>query len=345
MAKISVIIPVYNAEKYLPRCLDSAINQTLQDIEIICVNDCSSDNSLSILEEYAKSDSRIKIINREKNGGISVARNTGMKNATGEYVGFMDNDDWIDNDYLEKMYKAAVENDVDIVHNPNVVIHFLKSDITQDLNKHSFEMDLEHYQKLSDSTNEGWLDARENISKLSWNCWQNIYKKAFLDEVGAEFPQGCFSEDVYFQYVTFVFVPQIFVIKNTAYHHDRRPDSTTFAVLKNNSFEHNLKVMNKVFDFYKANDLYNRYNIKMFWIDFALTENPSGQRDYIERVKMYFQKIEDCVQNRRYLYGITELEFFDDLMTGVTKSPGAYYTKKLFEEFRNKHKLNKAGVQ
>ena len=111
--KISVIIPVYNVEQYLPRCLDSIIGQTFSDLEIVCVNDGSPDNSDKILLEYAKKDPRIKIITQE-NGGLSAARNTGLKNISGEYVSFIDSDDWIDSDYYEQLLKLVEENDADI---------------------------------------------------------------------------------------------------------------------------------------------------------------------------------------------------------------------------------------
>ena len=94
--KISIIIPVYNVEKYLRECLDSCINQTLADIEIICVDDCSPDNSIKILEEYQAKDYRIKIFRHEKNKNLGAARNTGIQNAIGEYVWFVDSDDYID---------------------------------------------------------------------------------------------------------------------------------------------------------------------------------------------------------------------------------------------------------
>ena len=102
--KVSVIVPVYNCEKYLKKCLDSLVNQTLKDIEIICVNDGSTDNSGRILEEYT--DSRIKIITKE-NGGLSSARNAGIAVAKGEYLGFVDSDDWVDLDFYEKLYNTA----------------------------------------------------------------------------------------------------------------------------------------------------------------------------------------------------------------------------------------------
>ena len=102
MTKISVIIPVYNSEKFLKKCLDSIINQTLNDIEIICIDDGSTDKSLRILNNFADKDNRITIIN-QKNSGPSAARNKGIENAKGEYIGFVDSDDWIDLDFYEKL--------------------------------------------------------------------------------------------------------------------------------------------------------------------------------------------------------------------------------------------------
>ncbi len=113
MPKVSVIIPVYNVEKYLQQCLDSIINQTLADIEIICINDGSTDSSLAILEEYAKKDARIKVINSE-NKGSSAARNIGMEAAKGDYIGFIDSDDWIDSNFYETLYNAAISKNADI---------------------------------------------------------------------------------------------------------------------------------------------------------------------------------------------------------------------------------------
>lgn len=113
MIKLSIIVPVYNVAEYLERCLNSLINQTLNEIEIICVNDGSTDNSLCILEKFAGLDKRIKIIN-QKNKGLSGARNTGIKLVQGEYFGFLDSDDWVDLDYFEKLYKRAKNCDADI---------------------------------------------------------------------------------------------------------------------------------------------------------------------------------------------------------------------------------------
>lgn len=101
LPKVSVVIPVYSVEKYLASCLDSVCGQTLKNIEIICVNDCSQDNSLEIIQEYAKSDNRLKIIDFKENKGVGAARNAAIVAAQGQYIGFVDSDDWIEADFMK----------------------------------------------------------------------------------------------------------------------------------------------------------------------------------------------------------------------------------------------------
>ncbi|OQB14357.1 MAG: putative glycosyltransferase EpsJ [Firmicutes bacterium ADurb.Bin193] len=114
MPTISIIVPVYNVEKYLRQCLDSLINQTFEDIEIICINDGSTDNSLEILKEYEQIDQRIKVINQE-NQGVSSAKNNGIKIAKGEYLAVVDGDDWVEPDAYEILLSAMKKHNVDVV--------------------------------------------------------------------------------------------------------------------------------------------------------------------------------------------------------------------------------------
>ncbi len=114
MSRISIIVPVYNVEKYLPRCLDSIRRQTLSDFECILVDDGSTDSSLSICNYYASLDPRFKVIHKE-NGGVSSARNIGLERAVGTYIGFVDSDDWIEDNMYASMYRDALETDSDIV--------------------------------------------------------------------------------------------------------------------------------------------------------------------------------------------------------------------------------------
>ena len=114
MDKISIIIPVYNASKYLKKCIDSIVNQTYKNIEIICVNDGSSDDSLEILKKYKEKDDRIIIIDKE-NAGVCAARNDGIKSSTGNYITFVDSDDWLELDTIETLYKTLINEKVDVV--------------------------------------------------------------------------------------------------------------------------------------------------------------------------------------------------------------------------------------
>lgn len=112
---VSVIVPVYNTDKYLEECLESILNQTLKDIEIICIEDKSTDNSLQILKEFSKKDDRIIIIENDENRGISFNRNKGMAYAKGKYISFIDSDDKLDKDAYEKLYNFIEENHQDFV--------------------------------------------------------------------------------------------------------------------------------------------------------------------------------------------------------------------------------------
>ncbi|MBR0519138.1 glycosyltransferase family 2 protein, partial [bacterium] len=158
--KISVIVPVYNVEKYLPECLDSIVNQTLKEIEIICVNDGSTDNSLSILREYSSKDNRIKIIDKE-NEGLEYTRKVGLDNATGKYILFCDSDDkYFSNDVFEKLYNEIQKNNSELMF-----FRFLYG------NKESVKVKFDINLK----------DNSQNIFNLYFAHWFKIYKKSFLD--------------------------------------------------------------------------------------------------------------------------------------------------------------------
>jgi glycosyltransferase involved in cell wall biosynthesis len=191
MPKLTIIIPVYNTEIYLRKCLDSVINQTLTDTEIICINDGSTDNSLSILKEYAALDHRIRIIDK-KNGGQGVARNIAIRQAAGEYLGFIDSDDWADLHMFEELYKSAKKYSADVtlceleLYNPKNGVIYQPS-----WTKIPFDRNF-------DNSSFHWSDDLENIFKINSGPFNRIYKTDFVKKIDAQFAEGLHFEDILF---------------------------------------------------------------------------------------------------------------------------------------------------
>lgn len=189
--KISVIIPVYNVEKYLRECLDSVVNQTLKDIEIICVNDGSTDNSLEILKEYEKQDSRIKVLNHKKNKGLGGARNTGLNSAVGEYIVFIDSDDFVTNNMVEKLLTNLVNNEADMsfcdmwLYESNEQVFYNKPFQIYNLSEYNLYFPQERIEPFT------------NIWPSAWN---KIYKKAIIDKFHLRYLENIFYEDHLFYY-------------------------------------------------------------------------------------------------------------------------------------------------
>jgi glycosyltransferase involved in cell wall biosynthesis len=207
--KVSIIVPVYNAEPYLHRSLDSLVNQTLWDIEIICINDCSPDNSLTVLKKYAKKDSRIKIIDFEKNQGVSVARNSGMKIATGEYVGFCDPDDYVDLDFYEKLYKLAKGKNADIAKAVRKIMEIGK--------------DTEFIENIS---KRPLIQKRYFKYQFTYQFTTAIYKNKMLKKNKIRFPvKISVAEDICFAVNAAVAAKNVYALNNAFYHYIRRDDS------------------------------------------------------------------------------------------------------------------------
>lgn len=199
MQKVSVIIPVYRVEKYISECLDSVINQTYQNLEIIIIDDGSPENEHKIIEKYAKSDKRIKFI-RQKNMGLSGARNTGMKHATGEWLYFIDSDDHISKTFISDLVNAATKNNVDIAINDNIVPflgHIPKSG-----------PELKHKPGVYEMTPDKIYHVFGVV-----NAWNKLYKRSTIKKLKLEFPVGKKFEDTWFYYIL---MPQI---KNVALTH------------------------------------------------------------------------------------------------------------------------------
>lgn len=194
---VSVIIPIYNVEKYLKTCLDSLINQTLTEIEMICVNDGSTDKSPEILEEFAQKDERIKIINKE-NEGIGAARKTGLDAACGQFIAFVDSDDWLKPEALEELYKNAISNNSDLV-----MFDLLRYDENHDHFNSEAGINLESFFKNEKINFERFTftykDIKPYLLNKSFAAWTKLYKTEILRSYDDfYFPKHTTKEDVPF---------------------------------------------------------------------------------------------------------------------------------------------------
>ncbi len=211
MAKISIIVPVYNNEKFLEKCLNSLINQTLKDIEIICINDESTDKSVQILEKFANIDKRIQIIN-QTHSGPSIARNKGIKKAKGEYIGFVDSDDWVDLNFFEQLYINVKKYNADIgvagikrvrSYKWKYHIKFEKEEVIQDINK--------KFQKC---------DVPDKCYPVN-----KIYKLSELKKRNIYFEPNVYFEDRLFTAQVLINLKTLVTVPNTYYNYWTNPNS------------------------------------------------------------------------------------------------------------------------
>ncbi|MEG0826008.1 MAG: glycosyltransferase [Bacilli bacterium] len=239
MIKVSIIVPVYNVEQYIDKCLNSLVNQTLKEIEIIVVNDGTKDNSQIIIDKYKNKYSIIKSFIKE-NGGLSDARNYGMTKARGKYIAFVDSDDYIDITMYEKLYKKAISKNFDITicdcySSLNNKLTFIDSNIKNDLlNKQQIKQ------------------CFINIYPTAWN---KLYKKELLNNIS--FKKGVWYEDVEFLYRLLPRVKTVGVVKEPLYYYLQRDGAITSQV--NEKIYHYIDNWNGILDYYKTNNLLNEY--------------------------------------------------------------------------------------
>jgi glycosyltransferase involved in cell wall biosynthesis len=258
MKKISVIVPMYKVEAFLPKCLDSIINQTYKNLEIILVNDGSPDRCGEIAEEYAKNDNRIKVIH-QANRGLCAARNAGLKEAKGDYIAFVDSDDYIDLNMYEDMIKEADEQ-LDIIS--CLYYEVIDNMVVKDENIYKSAV-LENEQLIWARCTElaldkaffhlGLTDFRVMVTS---GPWDKLYKKSFLDLYNLKFDEELKAlEDIWFNYQVLKKAKRIKALNNAYYYYRVNPQSIT------KSFKANRIELNDCFISRLVKDLGNDYFI------------------------------------------------------------------------------------
>ena len=301
--KVSVIIPVYNVEKYVARCLDSLVNQTMQDIEIICVDDKSPDNSIDILLEYQRQyPDKVIVIQSEINRCIGGARNLGLARAQGEYIGFVDSDDWVDLTMFEKLYQCASQTGSDVV---DCDYQIMAPDKTM------------HRQSNSDDQiGELTLDKKKSLVLNPGRVWTKIYKRSFLQENRLFFPEHLFYEENEFMPITMVHATKLGKVSKPLYFYFA--GSTLSTTKKRNSRHHmdrlqtsiNMRehfIERKVYDIFRDEidfrfiQLYYRTTISM-----CLNKFDKPQIDYLFELRDYMrQNFKDYRSNPYYKKSIS----------------------------------------
>ncbi len=218
---VSVIIPVYNVESYLRQCLDSVVNQTLRDIEIICVNDGSTDGSPAILEEYRKKDPRITVISQE-NRGLSAARNRGMERMRGKYVCFLDSDDWLEPETLEKTVPIMEGKKLDALVFGR--IHYFESEELRSL----FPESSNTVEKPTDVyTGVKYLKFAKDNGLYLPTVWNKLWRHSFLSDNSLWFKEGIIFEDNLFCFLALMTAKRVLQIPDAFYHYRIRYNSIT----------------------------------------------------------------------------------------------------------------------
>ena len=295
MIKISVIIPVYNTEKYLKKCLDSIINQTLKSLEIICIDDCSTDNSLNILKEYQLKDNRIKIIEQKENKGQGVARNLGLNIAEGEYIMFLDPDDWLELNALEILYKKLKETNADIIHfnyieeNEKLKSSNYKNAAKIIKKRFGIKAKKESFYSLKNS--DGSF-----LYKFEMQVWDKIYKKDFILKNNINFAPNKHGEDHLFTIGYLISADKIYYVDEYFYHYTKRNNSERDKITDENFcvFE-NLKLIENLL---KEKALLNKYKndfvkCKIHYLGWNLRKIPDILKEkYINECKSLLNKKE-----------------------------------------------------
>lgn len=321
MNKVSIILPIYNVSNYLRECMDSVVRQTLKELEIICVDDGSTDDSLEIIREYAQEDKRIVVITGP-NGGYGKAMNQGLNRATGEYIGIVEPDDYVSLTMFEDLYQIAHENDLD----------FVKADFYRFGRNEKRDMELKYVALDSTGTRYGELlhpCEDPSLVKFTMNTWSGIYKREFIEEYQIrhhETPGASFQDNGFF-FQTIIYAKRAMII-GKPYYRNRRDNP-------NSSVNNTEKVycINIEYDFIRNilmqdREIWERFKQMYWWKKFhnylfTISRIGKGFKyEYIQRMSSEFKR---ALQQEEYTKEtFTPIEW--GKLSLILEKPAEYYS-------------------
>lgn len=243
MPKVSVIVPFYNVEGYIEKCLETLVNQTLEDIEIILVNDGSKDRSIEIVNKFLEAYPEKLVYLKKENGGLSDARNYAIPYAKGEYIAFLDSDDYVEKDMYQKMYELAKKENSDMV-----------------------ECDFywEYPDKLKKDVGVIYNGKKEMLEKVRVVAWNKLIRREILEKTEVKFPKGYRYEDVEFTYKLVPFIEKVSFLKKPCVHYIQREGSISNS--QNERTKEIFDVLDHIIDYYKEKGIYETYQEEIEYI-------------------------------------------------------------------------------
>ena len=243
MPKVSVIVPFYNVEGYIEKCLETLVNQTLEDIEIILVNDGSKDRSIEIVNKFLEAYPDKLVYLEKENGGLSDARNYAIPYVKGEYIAFLDSDDYVEKDMYQKMYELAKKENSDMV-----------------------ECDFywEYPDKLKKDVGVIYNGKKEMLEKVRVVAWNKLIRREILEKTEVKFPKGYRYEDVEFTYKLVPFIEKVSFLKKPCVHYIQREGSISNS--QNERTKEIFDVLDHVIDYYKEKGIYETYKEEIEYI-------------------------------------------------------------------------------
>lgn len=304
---LSVIIPIYNKEQYIEKCLESILSQSMSEFEVICINDGSTDSTLNKLSKYQANDSRVTIIN-QKNSGVASARNAGVKHATGQYISFIDPDDYISDGmfkHLTSLFEVSPE--IDVVGCGTHVIYEA----------------WQNYQKSDDlyykvNTEENIIVTEDVFKRINASCCNKIFKRELIQKYDIHYPANSLYEDAAFFWCYLGICRRASFVATPYYNYIRYANSTmgkTFSKSNSRAIDH-LKITEHLYNFYKENDLLKVYSRIFLYLysqnlHFSLNYSPFSKKIpcAIEGYRILTEILEDPHINmsfkRKYRVGFT----------------------------------------
>lgn len=292
--KISVIVPVYNTEKYLHRCIDSILAQTFTDFELLLIDDGSKDNSGTICDEYAAKDSRVRVFHKE-NGGVSSARNMGLDNASGEWITFVDSDDWVHEDFIKKRIELALVDDADIAY----------CDIEYVYSTHNVYAKMAEQVEGKASTVNSWILSRTTYSPII------LARKYLFDKYDLRYIEGLrFGEDFNLIIKLVMYANKMSHIKEALYYYNKQNESS--AMTKLYLYRDDLQlVYTDLIESFKKERIYNQCIEMISWcvLEYKLVCIIKGEHSF-EELKDFFPESHNYILSNGFLDAKSKIMMF-----------------------------------